>query len=124
MFFRGFTYVVFQHVGATWKWRMSLLLASELSAAKLHAAASNDVFEGLSEQDSKLAQVGAHGWRALSTPWFWVGHSRPNEQAKVEELTRQMLHSKPAERISVTELKRTGSQVGRSPESTKMCRAV
>ena len=35
---------------------MSLLLVSELSAAKLHAAASNDVFEGLSEQDSKLAQ--------------------------------------------------------------------
>ena len=82
---------------------MSLLLASELSAAKLHAAASNDVFEGLSEQDSKLAQVGAHGWSALSTPWFWVGHSRPNEQAKVEELTRQMLHSEPAERISVTD---------------------
>jgi hypothetical protein len=92
---------------------MSLLLVSELSAAKLHAVASNDVFEGLSEQDSKLAQVGAHGWSALSTPCFWVGHSRSNEQAKVEELTRQMLHSKPAERISVTELKRTGSQVGR-----------
>jgi len=50
-----------------------------------------------------LQQVGAHGWSALSTPWSWVGHSRPNEQAKVEELTRQMLHSEPAERISVTD---------------------